>query len=92
MKVIYTYDEKLLELNETTNDIDTEFTITSLGPDIKKQIYKIREIFNENDVLTDILVYAHANQRYQIIVRKDFYNDFIIELFRQRLVKELKWV
>ncbi|MDQ6596279.1 hypothetical protein E2K98_23520 [Bacillus salipaludis] len=91
MKIIYSYDEKLLDLNETANDDDIEFNINSLGMDIKQQVYKIREIFNENKVLTDILVYAHTNQRYQIIVRKDFYNDFIIELFRQQLVTEVKW-
>lgn len=43
MKIIYSYDEKLLDLNETANDDDIEFNITSLGSDIKNRYIKFEK-------------------------------------------------
>lgn len=91
MKVAYKYDEKLLELMETANGDDFEFSITLLNSELKKKIIKVREFFEENKVLTDIHYYIHPNNRYQVIVRKDFYNEFIIQLFRQQFLKEITW-
>lgn len=92
LKLIYNYNEGLLELKETINGEDIEFNISSLGTDIKKQMYNIQEYFNQNDILTDILVYTHTHKKYQIIVRKEFYTDFVLQLFKQQLILEIKWV
>ena len=91
MKVAYKYDEKLLELMETANGDDIEFSIILLNTELKKRMIKVREYFEENKILTDIHYYIHPNNRYQVIVRKDFYNEFIIQLFRQQLLKEITW-
>ncbi|CAH2713658.1 hypothetical protein BACCIP111895_00794 [Neobacillus rhizosphaerae] len=92
MNVEYKYDENLLELKEFVNGDDIEFLITLHDSKLKEKIVKVREFFEENRVLTDIHYYIHPNNRYQVIVRKDYYNEFIIQLFRQQLVKELIWV
>ena len=92
MKVEYKYDAQILEINETTNGDDLEFTITLLDNQLKKGLKLVREYFEENKILTDIHYYIHPNNRYQIIVRKDFYNEFLIQLFRQQLLQEIKWV
>ncbi len=92
MNVAYNYDGKLLELKETANGDDIEFSITLFNSELKKNLINVREFFEENKVLTDIHYYIHPNNRYQVIVRKDFYNDFIIQLFRQQLVQEIKWM
>jgi len=91
MKAAYKYDEELLELRETANEEDIEFSITLLNSELKKRMIKVREFFEENKVLTDIHYYIHPNNRYQVIVRKDFYNELIIQLFRQQLLKEITW-
>ncbi|MCM3725527.1 hypothetical protein M3226_07510 [Neobacillus cucumis] len=52
---------------------------------------EVRQYFDDNSVLTDIHYYIHPNNNYQVIVRNDFYNEFIIQLFRQQLLKEIKW-
>ncbi|SMQ66099.1 hypothetical protein SAMN05444673_1453 [Bacillus sp. OV166] len=92
MKVDYRYDEQILELKETANGDDFEFTLTFVDNNWKKKVGKIREYFDENNILTDIHFYIHPNNRFQIIVRKDFYNEFLIQLFRQQIVKEIKWI
>jgi hypothetical protein len=91
MKVEYKYDAQLLEIKETTNGDDLEFTITLLDNQLKKGLKLVREYFEENKILTDIHYYIHPNNKYQIIVRKDFYNEFLIQLFRQQLLQEIKW-
>ncbi|MDR6124752.1 hypothetical protein QFZ87_004349 [Bacillus sp. SLBN-46] len=92
MKVEYKYDAQLLDIKETTNGDDLEFTITLLDSQLKNGLKLVREYFEENKILTDIHYYIHPNNRYQIIVRKDFYNEFLIQLFRQHLLQEIKWV
>jgi hypothetical protein len=92
MKVEYKYNEQFLELKETPNGDDFEFTLTFVDHKWKKKIEEIREYFDTNNILTDIHFYIHPNNRFQIIVRKDFYNEFIMQLFKQQIVEEIKWV
>lgn len=92
MKVEYKYNEQFLELMETPNGEDFEFTLTFVDNKWKKKIEEIREYFDTNNILTDIHFYIHPNNRFQIIVRKDFYNEFIIQLFKQQIVEKIKWV
>ncbi|WP_413302477.1 hypothetical protein AA0X95_23970 [Bacillus sp. 1P10SD] len=92
MKVEYKYDPQLLNIKENANGDDIEFTITLLDSQLKKGLKQVREYFEDNKVLTDIHYYIHPNNNYQIIVRSDFYNEFLIQLFRQELLQEIKWV
>lgn len=91
MKVEYKYNPQLLDISETANGEDIEFTIALLDTNLKKGLKKVREYFEDNKVLTDIHYYIHPNNNYQIIVRSDFYNEFLIQLFRQELLQEIKW-
>jgi len=91
MRVEYSYDKKLIELKEVLNGNDIEFFITLFNSDLKKNLMKVRQYFDDNKVLTDIHYYIHPNNHYQVIVRNDFYNEFIIQLFTQQLLKEIKW-
>jgi hypothetical protein len=91
MKLVYTFDEKLINLKETPNGEDVEFTLTLLDIDLKNHLKNIREYFNSNNIVTDVQVYIHPKNEYQIIVRKDFYYDFLLQLFKQQLLLELKW-
>lgn len=91
MKLVYTYDKQLIELQETPNGEDVEFTLTLIDKELKGKFIKIREYFNSNHIVSDVQVYIHPNNKYQIIVRKDFYYDFILQLFKQQLLLELKW-
>ncbi|MFJ5715109.1 hypothetical protein [Neobacillus sp. NPDC093127] len=91
MNIDYKYDENLLELKEIANGDDIEFLITLFDSELKKRLIKVREFFEDNKILTDIHYYIHPNNKYQVIVRKDFYNEFLIQLFRQELLQEIKW-
>ena len=92
MKVKYKYDEKRLEIKETANEADIEIFITLFDSELKNNLKKVRDYFDENKIISDIYYYIHPNNRYQIIARKDFYNVFMIQLFKQQLLQEIKWV
>jgi hypothetical protein len=92
MKVVYKFNKQLIDLQETVNGEDFEFTLTFFNKDWKRKMENIREHFDSNTILTDIHLYIHPNNKIQVIVRKDFYDEFIIQLFRQQLVQEIKWI
>lgn len=92
MRIEYKLNEQLIDLKESANGDDVEFLITVLDENVKNQLKKIREYFAENNILTDVHFYTLANNRYQLIVRKDFYLEFVFQLFKQQLVEEMKWV
>ena len=92
MRIEYIYDKNLLEIKEVANGNDMEFLITLFETELKKKLVKVRQYFDENKVLTDIHFYIHSNNNFQVIVRNDFYNEFIIQLFSQQLLKEIKWI
>ncbi|WP_160725863.1 hypothetical protein [Bacillus sp. USDA818B3_A] len=92
MRIEYMYDKNLLEIKEVANGNDMEFLITLFETELKKKLVKVRQYFDENKVLTDIHFYIHSNNNFQVIVRNDFYNEFILQLFRQQLLQEIKWI
>lgn len=52
---------------------------------------KIREQFDDNRVHTDVLFYYYPNHEYRIIVRQDYYVDFVLALMKHRLLESVKW-
>jgi hypothetical protein len=91
MAIFYRYDQTKIDLKESQNGDDVEFNLTLFDMETKRQLAKVKSFFDENDILTDLLVYTHSDKHIQIIVRKDFYLDFILQLFKHQLLEELKW-
>lgn len=88
----YSYDQEILSLKETPNGNDVEFQVTFL----KEQPYlnymkQVQKHFEENQIITDVLFYIYENHEYRVIVRKDFYVDFILELMKHRLLLSVEW-
>ncbi|WP_141334255.1 hypothetical protein [Paenibacillus sp. tmac-D7] len=93
-KLRYTYDEKLLSWEEQNDgEADVEFWLRLSVPDanVEKGVKAVRDYFDHNDVLTDVLFYAHHNAVYQWIVRRDFYEAFVIRAFEHKLLTSLVW-
>ncbi|MGG1554249.1 hypothetical protein [Paenibacillus ferrarius] len=88
----YTYNASLLTIQESPNGDDIEFRIHVLGGDaVDRQVMAVQHDFEHNHVLTDVLFYAFKNHDYQFIVRKDFYDDFLLSLLKHRLLTSLAW-
>lgn len=90
----YTYNEELLTWEEQDNgEQDIEFWLRLSAPDanVEKAVKAMRNYFDHNDVLTDVLFYAHHNGEYQWIVRRDYYEAFVIRAFEYKLMTSLAW-
>ncbi|GAX89927.1 hypothetical protein [Effusibacillus lacus] len=88
----YQYDENALSITEQKNENDIEFIIKIKDEDQYLQaIRQVRADFDHNDIHTDALFYTHPDHEYQVIVRKEYYIDFILCLFKHQLVKSLTW-
>jgi hypothetical protein len=88
----YRYDPQELSIEEIENDADVEFKIRILED--KPHVEGMRQIhryFEENEVYTDVLFYVYPNHEYTVRVRKDYYTDFIAELFKRKLLKSVEW-
>ncbi|UUZ84464.1 hypothetical protein LJK88_12755 [Paenibacillus sp. P26] len=89
----YSFDSKSLEIRELHNGQDMEFWLKLCRPDadVELAVKQIRSHFDDNDVMTDVLFYAHPEYEYQWIVREDFYTDFVLRLFRHKPLTSVHW-
>jgi hypothetical protein len=88
--LIYAYDEDAVDIRETANEGDVEFRIRLLTAP-PEAMEAIRETFDDNRVHTDILVYPYSDRDFRVIVRRDYYEKFVLELMRLRLLRRVEW-
>ncbi|MGA9173746.1 MAG: hypothetical protein WBZ33_07225 [Thermoactinomyces sp.] len=89
----YRSNQDVMKIHEKANEDDIEFHIQILKEkpyvDAIKQIQKQ---FEDNEVCTDVLFYPYANHEYRVIVRRDYYTDFILALMKHRLIQSVEWI
>lgn len=91
VKLAYDYDETLVELTETPKERDVEFEIRLHDDEAWERLKEIQRFFEANEVYTDALFYPFANRRMRAIVRRDYYEDFILSLMKHRLLTRVEW-
>lgn len=91
MKLTYRFDEQRVEILESANGTDTEFEINLRDLDLVDGLKEVKKKFDENDIYTDVLFYAYENHRYKVIVRSEFYVDFIMALMGNGLLRLVEW-
>ncbi|WP_047154498.1 hypothetical protein [Aneurinibacillus tyrosinisolvens] len=91
MKLIYEYNQDDMEVTEKKNGKDTDFQIKIKNTEYLPAIHKVRSFFDHNKIHTDVLFYTLSNNTYQVIVREDYYTDFITTLFKYHLVLLIRW-
>ncbi|QYR19481.1 hypothetical protein KZ483_16310 [Paenibacillus sp. sptzw28] len=88
----YRYDEQSLRIIEVDNTEDMEFNIQIVDEGAYLEgIKQVKAFFDDNRVYTDVLFYAYNNNEYRVIVREDYYVDFILAMFKHRLLKSVEW-
>ncbi len=91
MTIVYQYDEENLEISEQPNDEDREFLIKVKNQEILPALRQVRNHFDQDRLITDVLFFTHKDHHIQVIVRKDFYVDFILSLFKHQVIKSIAW-
>jgi endo-1,4-beta-mannosidase len=90
--LVYTFDNQIIEIREAVNGNDMEFTIRIVQEEpYLERFRQVEHFFNENGVISDVFFYPHVNHEFQVIVRSDYYADFVLELMKRRLLKSVEW-
>lgn len=91
MKVNYSYNKDVIQIIEVPNEEDVEFDIKIPAEKYWAGMKELQRAFEEDKVYTDVLFYAYKDHHYRVIVRKDYYVDFILGLMKHQLVESVKW-
>lgn len=91
MKLVYEWNPDIMDIQEIEVMNDIEFSIRVLSPSFFTTMKHIQNIFETNDVITDVFVYTYSDHEYRVVVRKDYYGDFILQLMKCRLLTKVEW-
>lgn len=92
MKLTYQFDPNLIQIKESGNENDVEFEIQVVNEDsLVEELRQIRKWFENNDVHTDVLFYGYPNRAFKVIVRHDYYVEFVMELMKHSLLLSVEW-
>ncbi|MCQ6557080.1 hypothetical protein [Paenibacillus mendelii] len=91
MSLKYSYNEDVVKIIESTNESDFEFDIKLSEEEHRAGIKKLQRSFEDNKVYTDVLFYPYDQHHYRIIVRQDYYVDFILALMKHHLIERVEW-
>jgi len=92
MEMTYRYNKDSIEISEKPMETDFEFEIRLLAEVNWAGMKKVQKFFEEDSVITDVLFYAFEKHHYRVIVRKDYYVDFILALMKQHLIESAEWI
>ncbi|KIL35534.1 hypothetical protein SD71_12800 [Cohnella kolymensis] len=93
MQLTYRFDQECVQIREAADGADIEFEIKILQNGILlKGIKEVQKKFEENSVYTDVLFYAYEDHKYKVIVRKDYYVEFILALMERQILRSVEWV
>jgi hypothetical protein len=88
----YSHNEEIIKIQETPNGSDIEFHIEILKEDPYVHFLKqVQRYFEDNRIHTDVLFYVKTQHHYSVIVRSDYYEDFVLQLMRHRLLQSVEW-
>lgn len=88
----YQFNPDVIQIQEKANEKDVEFEIQVLNEEaLVHELRQIRKWFETNDVHTDVLFYGYPDRKFKVIVRHDYYVEFVLELMKHRLLRSVEW-
>lgn len=88
----YRYDSGIVSIQETKNENDVEFKIQfHVEQPYLDSMRKIQRWFEDDKVHTDVMFYVYENHEYHVIVRQDYYVNFVLALMKHHVLEEVKW-
>lgn len=89
--VSYTYNQQLIEIQESANQEDITFTIRVHSEEMRRRVKQLRDYFEDNKDLTDAMFYSLQDGRFEVIVRHNSYLLFLLHAFRFRCIESIAW-
>jgi hypothetical protein len=88
----YQVNEQAAAIKESPNGQDIEFEIQLLaGEPYVEAMRQMQHLFESNRIYTDVSFYLYPNHLYRVIVRNDYYTDFVLAMMKHRLLRQVEW-
>ncbi|MED1918697.1 hypothetical protein ACFVS2_01890 [Brevibacillus sp. NPDC058079] len=87
----YTYDEKDIELKETISEQGATFQIVVKTEEMRERVKEVRRYFEGNKDYTDVMFFSREDGSFEVIVRTNMVESFLIHAFRFKCLQSICW-
>lgn len=90
--ISYHYDPDALQIEEVQNTNDVEFYFRFVGKgNYLESLKKLRNQYESTDLANSVYFYPYINHDYQVVVPKDHYDYFVLDLMKHRILQHVEW-
>ncbi|WP_186380594.1 hypothetical protein [Brevibacillus brevis] len=87
----YTYDEKEIEIKEIVSEQGATFQIIVKTEAMRERVKELRRYFEGNKDYTDVMFFSREDGSFEVIVRMDMIESFLIDAFRFKCLQSICW-
>ncbi|MGG4448753.1 hypothetical protein ABEX29_03070 [Brevibacillus porteri] len=87
----YTYDEKEIEIKEVVSEQGVSFQIIVKTESMRERVKEVRRYFEGNKDYTDVMFFSREDGSFEVIVRTDMIESFLIDAFRFKCLQSICW-
>ncbi|UED72753.1 hypothetical protein [Brevibacillus sp. DP1.3A] len=87
----YTYDEKDIELKEAISEQGATFQIVVKTEEMRERVKEVRRYFEGNKDYTDVMFFSREDGSFEVIVRTNMVESFLIHAFRFKCLQSICW-
>jgi len=87
----YTYDEKEIEIKEIVSEQGASFQFIVKTESMRERVKEVRRYFEGNKDYTDVMFFSREDGSFEVIVRMDMIESFLIDAFRFKCLQSICW-
>ncbi|KLH99802.1 hypothetical protein AA984_06625 [Brevibacillus formosus] len=87
----YTYNQEEIEINEHISQQDATYHIVVKSESMRARVKEVRRYFEGNKDYTDVLFFSREDGSFEVIVRHNMIESFLIHAFRFKCLKSICW-
>ncbi|MGG4441212.1 hypothetical protein [Brevibacillus fortis] len=87
----YTYDEKEIEIKEIVSEQGATFEIIVKTESMRERLKEVRRYFEGNKDYTDVMFFSREDGSFEVIVRTNMIESFLIHTFRFKCLQSICW-
>lgn len=87
----YTFDDREIDIQEFNAERDTTYRILAKTESMRERLKQVRHFFEGNEDYTDVLFYSLEDGSFEVIVRTNMIEIFLIHAFRFKCLQSVCW-
>ncbi|PSJ70898.1 hypothetical protein C7J99_04125 [Brevibacillus brevis] len=87
----YTFNEEEIEIKEQISQQDATYHIVVKSESMRARVKEVRRYFEGNKDYTDVLFFSREDGSFEVIVRANMIESFLIHAFRFKCLKSICW-